>query len=119
MFGSKTVSPQLAQAVADYGAQASGAWPILRQRTVKHNVVEVENAHAVVRIAQAADGLISLAGFSKTEHAQDKYDNKHRYTQTYRVLCGVWFVSAMYGGWRIGGQTLATHHISEGIFPKP
>src|SRR5690349_19842795 len=94
MFGSRTPSPQLVQAVQDFGR-----YGILRQHVVSSTAIDVETASEVVRITQEQDGSIKLAGWSKGD---GQYDHIKR---TYTIITGIWFGSGM---WRYSQVTMSS-----------
>jgi len=88
----------LDQAVQDYGQMFGGGFPILKRHAVKHNIIDVETSATVVRIIQADNGSITLAGWRRTDHKA--------------LLTGVW---TALGGWRVGTGTGIS---KSNLFPK-
>lgn len=76
----------LDQAVQQFGSLFGGT--ILRQRKVSTTVIDVETTCEVVRITQAANGSITLAGWAKA-------------TKPTQALTGVWSERT---GWRVGNS---------------
>jgi hypothetical protein len=85
----------LDQAVQQFGTLFGGT--ILKQRTVSKTVIDVETTFEVVRIIQADNGSITLAGWNK---------------QPRQTLTGVWSAST---GWRVGSAATVCR---SNLFPK-
>jgi hypothetical protein len=104
----------LDQAVQAFGQRFGGGFPILKQRTVSRNVIDVETACEVVRITQDAAGNITLLGWSKIgrERGPQRSDRG-----AYAVISAVYFPSS---GWRFGTKSFTPHEYPtvKGHLPK-
>jgi hypothetical protein len=104
----------LDQAVQAFGQRFGGAFPILKQRAVSKNSIDVETACEVVRITKDAADSITLVGWSKVgcQRGPQRSDRG-----TYSIISGVYFSSS---GWRFSTRSLTTNEYPtvKGHLPK-